>query len=75
MVAAFALFLLVVISYSEARIDPCKQPIKAGMCLGYFPKWGMNQETGQCEEFIYGGCGGNMNQFDSKEQCELLCGR
>ncbi|KAL5105155.1 PI-actitoxin-Aeq3a [Taenia crassiceps] len=75
MLFTFAVFFLVAISFSEARVDPCKQPIEAGRCLGYFPKWGMNQEVGHCEEFIYGGCGGNLNQFDSKEQCELLCGR
>ncbi|VDM32197.1 unnamed protein product, partial [Hydatigera taeniaeformis] len=54
-------------------VDPCKQPIEAGDCIGFFPRWGMNQETGQCEEFIFGGCGGNDNQFDTKEKCEAFC--
>lgn len=43
------------------------------MCLGYFPSYYYNRETGECEEFIYGGCGGNENRFDTKQECEDFC--
>ena len=29
--------------------------------------------TKQCEHFIYGGCGGNGNQFENREACEDQC--
>ncbi|KAI8042454.1 hypothetical protein M5D96_003767 [Drosophila gunungcola] len=27
----------------------------------------------ECLDFIYSGCGGNKNRFDSKEKCEAKC--
>ncbi|KAH6926584.1 hypothetical protein HPB50_019825 [Hyalomma asiaticum] len=47
--------------------------VALGPCKGYFPKWWYNVETGQCEEFIYGGCQGNDNRYDTKEECEKTC--
>jgi len=47
--------------------------MESGMCLAYFPVYGYNSETGECEEFVYGGCGGNENRFDTKEACEKTC--
>ncbi|XP_017047328.1 fused toxin protein-like [Drosophila ficusphila] len=32
-----------------------------------------NVVTQTCEEFVYGGCGGNKNNFLTKDQCELFC--
>ena len=31
--------------------------------------------TDQCEEFTYSGCGGNDNQFPTKQECEQACGK
>lgn len=36
-------------------------------------RYSYNQATDQCEIFIYGGCGGNANNFDIKEECERMC--
>ena len=35
-----------------------------GKCRGGFIRYYYNTETGDCESFIYGGCGGNDNQFE-----------
>jgi len=32
-----------------------------------------NTETGQCEEFIYGGCEGNANRYETVEECQQAC--
>ena len=33
-----------------------------------------NSKTGQCEPFVYGGCGGNENKFGTFEKCKSTCG-
>ena len=35
--------------------------------------WFFNAEAGVCETFIYSGCQGNGNQFESWEACEQTC--
>lgn len=32
-----------------------------------------NSQTGQCEEFNYGGCFGNENNFETIEECQETC--
>ncbi|KAI5740322.1 hypothetical protein M8J76_002692 [Diaphorina citri] len=44
-----------------------------GLCRGYFQKYYFNPSTGQCVQFIYGGCNGNGNRFDSEEDCIRTC--
>ena len=51
----------------------CHLPITPGPCKAYIPSWAHNSVTHECEEFIYGGCGGNKNRFASEEQCEQAC--
>ncbi|CAL1266717.1 unnamed protein product [Larinioides sclopetarius] len=38
------------------------------------PRFFFNQESRQCEQFNYGGCRGNKNNFKTKEDCESKCG-
>ncbi len=45
-----------------------------GKCRGYFEKYFYNHESNLCEMFIYGGCGGNRNNFDSEKECQIECG-
>lgn len=53
--------------------DRCLLPFESGPCEGAFGAFGYNAETGRCEEFIWGGCGGNENRFDSLEACLNVC--
>ncbi|XP_049526482.1 carboxypeptidase inhibitor SmCI-like isoform X4 [Dermacentor silvarum] len=64
----------------EARCQPqrprptiCQQPRDPGLCRAYIPSWFHNPLTGSCEVFIYGGCGGNQNRFDTQQECEATC--
>ncbi|XP_061392664.1 inter-alpha-trypsin inhibitor-like [Musca vetustissima] len=48
-------------------------PSRTGMCRARIPAWSFNGETEQCEKFIFGGCGGNLNRFASQSRCEEQC--
>jgi len=41
--------------------------------MGYFPKWYFDSKLNKCKEFIFGGCQGNRNNFESIEECERTC--
>uniref|UniRef100_A0A8C0GF48 BPTI/Kunitz inhibitor domain-containing protein n=1 Tax=Chelonoidis abingdonii TaxID=106734 RepID=A0A8C0GF48_CHEAB len=47
------------------------QPARA--CGARFPRWFYNWSSQACEEFVYGGCGGNRNNFETKEECLKAC--
>ena len=51
----------------------CQLPLVTGNCEAAIPTLGYNKATKQCEQFNYGGCGGNDNQFESREACEDHC--
>ncbi|CAI5786556.1 collagen alpha-1(VII) chain-like [Podarcis lilfordi] len=53
--------------------DPCALPMDEGSCLRYTVLWYYHQAANNCRPFIFGGCGGNANQFPSKQKCELWC--
>uniref|UniRef100_A0A8C4SMM6 BPTI/Kunitz inhibitor domain-containing protein n=1 Tax=Erpetoichthys calabaricus TaxID=27687 RepID=A0A8C4SMM6_ERPCA len=46
-----------------------------GMCLARMLKWYFDSKTKTCDTFIYGGCKGNGNNFETKKQCQDLCAR
>ncbi|KAI5606556.1 collagen alpha-6(VI) chain, partial [Silurus asotus] len=53
--------------------DVCYLKKNDGPCTNYVLKWFYDQNQNQCIQFWYGGCDGNLNRFDSKEQCETRC--
>ncbi|XP_076348776.1 uncharacterized protein LOC143246253 isoform X2 [Tachypleus tridentatus] len=61
-------------SHSEAS-NVCHLPSDAGLCKAHFTNYYYNSENKRCEEFIYGGCDGNENNFKTKDECEETCGR
>ncbi|KFD57847.1 hypothetical protein M514_01080 [Trichuris suis] len=56
-----------------ATDDICNLPVSQGPCDEILMRWYYNRGTKQCEEFVYGGCEGNENNFLTKEQCEATC--
>jgi len=43
------------------------------MCRLSYRVWHFDPASGQCLEFLYGGCGGNGNRYLSKWHCEKNC--
>uniref|UniRef100_A0A098LWI2 Ubs_30 putative toxin n=1 Tax=Unedogemmula bisaya TaxID=746885 RepID=A0A098LWI2_UNEBI len=58
---------------SSNAVDKCHQPPFTGMCRAYFPKYYYNATLKKCIEFIYGGCNGNDNRFNTVEECMTEC--
>ncbi|XP_053084973.1 collagen alpha-6(VI) chain-like isoform X3 [Pangasianodon hypophthalmus] len=53
--------------------DVCFLKKDIGPCRKYVLKWFYDREQNQCFQFWYGGCDGNLNRFDNKEECEAHC--
>ncbi|EDO49205.1 predicted protein, partial [Nematostella vectensis] len=44
-------------------------------CTSHLPKFSFNSQTGQCQQLAYNGCLGNLNNFDTAEECQNTCGK
>ncbi|MPC89797.1 KappaPI-actitoxin-Avd3b [Portunus trituberculatus] len=53
------------LSTFPTSLQVCLQPKDPGNCYGFFPRYYFNSTMKRCEYFIYGGCGGNQNNFES----------
>jgi len=58
---------------AAARPEFCSLPSVKGQCRAAMPRFFFNPSSGRCEHFIYGGCGGNQNNFEDKSECEVTC--
>ncbi|XP_032939783.1 kunitz-type serine protease inhibitor 4-like [Catharus ustulatus] len=57
-----------------ALADRCRLPALTGRCRASIPRWFFNASAGSCESFVFGGCGGNRNNFGSERECRESCG-
>ncbi|XP_064332048.1 WAP, Kazal, immunoglobulin, Kunitz and NTR domain-containing protein 2-like [Camelus dromedarius] len=53
--------------------DVCILPKEPGRCLAYLPRWWYDAQNKVCSQFIYGGCQGNSNNFQSQAVCQAIC--
>ncbi|XP_067939856.1 papilin-like [Watersipora subatra] len=53
--------------------DKCLLPPQAGPCNGYFIRWYYDNVSNQCVQFMFGGCQGNSNNYQSEEECKSSC--
>lgn len=53
--------------------DACTMEKVEGKCKGQRPRFFFNSESSKCESFVYTGCGGNLNNFASLHDCQMLC--
>ncbi|KAM4632150.1 WAP, Kazal, immunoglobulin, Kunitz and NTR domain-containing protein 1 [Discoglossus pictus] len=68
------------LTYEECRAscqarppDPCSLPPVRGPCKTPEWRWAYSTLMRQCFSFIYGGCQGNINNFESRLACEQRC--
>ncbi|XP_071796990.1 uncharacterized protein [Asterias amurensis] len=54
--------------------EVCRKPTVKGPCRGRFVRWTFSTLLNKCTMFVYGGCRGNENQYESQEECESMCG-
>jgi len=54
-------------------VDRCELLKVSGTCRALIPSWYFDAQIGDCEQFLYGGCGGNENRFSSKDECRDVC--
>uniref|UniRef100_A0A8C7LN21 Amyloid-beta A4 protein n=1 Tax=Oncorhynchus mykiss TaxID=8022 RepID=A0A8C7LN21_ONCMY len=57
------------VSFSEV----CWARAESGPCHAILERWYFVPEKGTCAPFLFGGCGGNRNNFDSEEYCLSVC--
>ena len=55
-------------NYRICRLKPDKGPCKAKI-----KRWYFDPAFGECKEFIYGGCKGNANNFETYKECSDSC--
>ncbi|KAM9308074.1 papilin-like [Gastrophryne carolinensis] len=51
----------------------CVSPPYTGDCEALAIRYNYDAETNTCNEFNYGGCGGNGNNYETLEECERTC--
>ncbi|XP_076864905.1 tissue factor pathway inhibitor 2 isoform X1 [Brachyhypopomus gauderio] len=69
-------FLLISLLQSVFGLKPkevCLLQVDEGSCRAYIPRFYYNTISQECEEFIYGGCSGNANNFESIQECRKTC--
>ncbi|XP_066567063.1 amyloid beta precursor like protein 2 isoform X1 [Amia ocellicauda] len=53
----------------------CSLPPETGPCRASMPRWHFDAQQRSCAPFVYGGCGGNRNNFQTQEYCMAVCRR
>ncbi|KAM8904724.1 amyloid beta precursor like protein 2 isoform 2-T2 [Spinachia spinachia] len=57
------------------EVKVCALEAETGPCRASMPRWHFDMSQRKCVRFIYGGCAGNRNNFDSEEYCMAVCKR
>ncbi|XP_035762601.1 amyloid-beta A4 protein-like [Neolamprologus brichardi] len=60
-------------SVEEVVRAVCWARAESGPCHAMLERWYFMPETGRCAPFLFGGCGGNRNNFESEEYCLAVC--
>ncbi|CAJ1079574.1 amyloid-beta A4 protein isoform X1 [Xyrichtys novacula] len=60
-------------SVEEVVRAVCWARAESGPCHDMLERWYFMPKKGRCAPFLFGGCGGNRNNFDSEEYCMAVC--
>lgn len=55
--------------------EDCESQPDQGPCNQNFRRWFYNEKSDRCEEFTWGGCQGNANNYATKKKCDIACRR
>ncbi|XP_076811544.1 papilin-like isoform X2 [Clavelina lepadiformis] len=60
---------------AESTVDKGRCMLKpdAGPCRGKHQRYYFDRSANSCQKFIYGGCHGNNNNFQTYEECNVAC--
>ena len=53
--------------------DVCSMERDTGPCTDYRAVWYFEPVSRTCRRFLFGGCDGNGNKFNSSEECHSRC--
>ncbi|XP_067682195.1 carboxypeptidase inhibitor SmCI-like [Haliotis asinina] len=57
----------------ETCVPVCELEPEVGRCRARMRRFFYSTDSQKCEEFFYGGCGGNANNFKTIAECEEAC--
>ena len=58
---------------TTTKINPCQDSMEIGICSNTFQRFYYNQMYNECLPFNYTGCGGNLNNFITENECNVMC--
>ncbi|XP_076979831.1 tissue factor pathway inhibitor 2 isoform X2 [Tamandua tetradactyla] len=58
---------------TDDNAEVCLLPPDEGPCRALIPSYYYDRYTQKCLKFMYGGCQGNANNFETSEDCEEAC--
>jgi hypothetical protein len=62
-----------VTTVNQISPDICKLHADYGQCNSAQSLWHYDASSQTCQQFVYSGCGGNNNRFETQELCEAKC--
>ena len=54
--------------------ENCASEPERGPCKAKIPRYYFDKDENICKTFIYGGCEGNLNNYETKKDCFKTCG-
>ena len=55
------------------KLPDCHSQPDPGICRAYLERFYYDPDLNKCVKFIYGGCGGNRNNYESLRDCQDTC--